>query len=70
MRITATELKSNLGLYLSQAGREDIIITRNGRDIAKLTSPEIDKTALWKSLLGTVPGGDEVDVEEARKETI
>ena len=39
MAITATELKNNLGKYLILAATEDIFITKNGKTIAKLTSP-------------------------------
>ena len=70
MVITATELKNNLGLYLMKAGQEDISITKNGRIVAKLVSPEINKVELWKSLIGSVPGGDEVDVRKARDERL
>lgn len=38
MFITATELKTNIGKYLSLASKEDIIITKNGKSIAKLTN--------------------------------
>ncbi len=70
MVITSTELKSNLGMYLEKAGYEDIIITKRGRSVARLTSPEVDKSALWKSLLGSVPGGDEMDIRKARDERL
>jgi len=38
MIINATELKNNLGKYLRAAEREDIIITSNGRKIARLSA--------------------------------
>jgi len=37
MEITATELKLNLGKYLEAANGEEIIITKNGKGIARLT---------------------------------
>ena len=37
MEITATELKLNLGKYLEAANSEDIVITKNGKGIARLT---------------------------------
>jgi len=40
--ITATELKSNLGLYLDRATQEDILIFKNGKAIAVLTKPQED----------------------------
>lgn len=52
MQITATELKLNMGKYLSMAGRCDIFITKNGRRIAKLTNPSPDRVAMLDSLVG------------------
>ncbi len=43
MSITATELKMNLGKYLSLSETEDIYITRNGKVVAKLTNPFQDR---------------------------
>jgi len=36
MEITATELKLNLKKYLDASGEEDIVITKNGKAIARL----------------------------------
>lgn len=36
MKVTATELKNNLGKYLKIAANEDVIITRNGKKVAHL----------------------------------
>lgn len=68
MSITATELKSNLGKYLALSQHEDIFITKNGKIIAKLSNPNIDRVALAKSLVGIIP--PDVTVEEARKERV
>lgn len=38
MIINSTELQNNFGKYLMLAAQEDIVITRNGTEIAKLTS--------------------------------
>jgi prevent-host-death family protein len=40
MEITATQFKTNLGKYLEEAGHEEIIITKNGKTIARLLGPE------------------------------
>lgn len=40
MLINATDLKNNLGKYLRAAAREEIIITSNGRKVARLTAYE------------------------------
>lgn len=55
MSITATQLKSNLGYYLTLAATETIFISRNGKNIAILSSPETKKTDLLASLRGIIP---------------
>ncbi len=49
MIVTATEFKTRAGKYLEIVGKEEIIITRNGKEVAKLvparkqgTSPNAD----------------------------
>ena len=64
--ITATELKNSLGKYLTLAATEDIFITKNGKTIAKLTSPYQNKLDTVDALFGSIP--DTITFEEARKE--
>lgn len=40
MEITATELKANLGKYLEEAQAGEIVITKNGKVIARLLGEE------------------------------
>lgn len=68
MSITATELKNNLGKYLLLAETEDVFITRNGRTVAKLTSPYQNKMEIVESLFGCIP--DTMTLEEAREERL
>lgn len=68
MSITATELKENLGKYLAMAADEDIYITRNGKVVAKLSSPYQDLVNVAKSLAGIIP--DDITLEEAREERL
>lgn len=68
MSITATELKINLSKYLLQAATEDIYITRNGKTVARLTSPYQNKLDLVDSLYGSLP--DDIDEESAREERL
>ena len=70
MIVTATELKSNLGKYLELAARQDIFITRNGRNIARLTSPAIDKLAVLDNLVGIIPAQDAAAEEASREERL
>ena len=55
MIITATEFKTNLGKYLEIAASQDIFITKNGKNIARLTSPAVNKLALLDDLVGIIP---------------
>lgn len=68
MSITATELKENLGKYLQLAATEEVFITKNGRVIAKLTSPYNDLVAAANSLAGIIPAN--ITLEEARAERL
>lgn len=68
MSITATELKTNLSKYLLLAAKEDIYITRNGKTIAKLTSPYQNRMEALNSLYGCIP--DDTSEEEAREERL
>lgn len=53
--ITATQLKSNLGYYLALAATETIFISKNGKNIAVLSSPQSKRTDLIDSLRGILP---------------
>ncbi len=68
MSITATELKANLGKYLQLAASEDVYITRNGKTIAKLSSPYQNKLDILDRLAGSVPAA--MTLEEAREERL
>lgn len=65
LTITATELKLNTGKYLVLIEKEDIAITRNGKQIAKLVSTKIDKSAIAESLFGILP--KDVNAEDAKE---
>ena len=58
MVITATEFKTNLGKYITLADMEDIIITRNGRGVAKLTNARDAKLVALHSMRGVLKGMD------------
>ena len=68
MSITATELKVNLGKYLSLAETEDIYITRNGKVVAKLSNPYQDRVEVAKSLFGILHA--DITLEEAQEERL
>ena len=68
MSITATELKANLGKYLLMAATEDVYVTRNGRTVAKLTSPYQNKLDTVNSLFGSIPA--DMTLEESKEERL
>lgn len=70
MRVSSTELQNNFGKYLMLAAREDIIVTRNGIEIAKLSalggpvSGEERAAAVMETLTGSGYGGWKASFEE------
>lgn len=69
MRVSATELKTNMGKYIDRAAIEDIIITKNGREVALLTNVKGKKLDALKSLRGIIKGVD-VTRDEIREERL
>ena len=67
--ITATELKKNLGKYLTKVNKEDIVITRNGIPVARLITPKDKKLSLVNQLLGVIPN-DNLSKEDIKKERL
>ena len=70
MIVTATELKSNLGKYLEIARQQDVFITKNGKNIARLTSPSVNKLSVLDSLVGIATDGSGIDEETIREERL
>lgn len=70
MIVTATEFKTNLGKYLELAVSQDIFITKNGKNIARLTSPSVNKLAVLDNLVGIVPQDDGLDKKAIREERL
>lgn len=68
MIVTATELKNNLGKYLELAAMQDVFITKNGKSIARLTSPSINKLSVLDDLVGVIPSQEVIDENTIRKE--
>ncbi len=70
MIVTATEFKTNLGKYLEMAASQDIFITKNGKSIARLTTPVVNKLAVLDALVGTVPQDETMDENTIREERL
>ena len=69
MIITSTDFKMNLGHYLDLVSQEEIVITKNGKRIAKLVADEEDLVSVAKSLFGIIPNIEMTD-NEIRSERI
>jgi len=71
MFVTSTEFKTNLGKYLDLLDTEEIIITRNGRRIAKLIKDEDDALFDIRSLFGILKDSPYAKMSDAQiKEAI
>lgn len=70
MTITSTELKTNLGKYLSMVSDHVIYITRNGKEVAKLMPPDDDRTAILDSLVGILPSDADIDEDKIKEERL
>lgn len=70
MIVTATEFKTNLGKYLELAVSQDIFITKNGKNIARLTSPSVNRLAVLDNIVGIVPQDDGLDEKAIREERL
>jgi len=69
MVVTATEFKTNVGKYLSMADTVDIVITRNGKSVAKLTNARDAKLIALRSMRGMLKDSD-IDINNAREERL
>lgn len=66
IQITATEFKKNFGKYLKMINKENVVITKNGVDVAVISAPE-KKPSIVDEILGSVPFV-EVDLKKERNE--
>lgn len=65
MQISVSELKTNVGKYIDLAETQDIFITKNGKQVAKLVSTKIDRVAAMKSIFGAIPPDADMDKAKA-----
>ena len=71
MRVNATDIKNNLGEYLRRCEKEDVIITKHGKDIAVLKALEDVPVVRERAAAYNIPRDDEpiakMTYEEYRK---
>ena len=75
MEITLTELKGNLGKYVMMSQEEDILITKNGKIISRLTEPfakrkdKVEKQKIARELIGSIKG-EYMSLDDIRAERL
>ena len=67
LKISSTEFKNNMAKYLTILNKEEIILTKNGKPVAKIIPTE-NKNIVSK-LTGIIPN-DGYTIEKAKKEKI
>ncbi len=72
IQITTSELKTNVARYIALANKEDVLITCNGKTVAKLVGQKEDKVEMAQSLFGILKGTeiDENALKEERRSAI
>lgn len=69
MIVSATEFKTKIGKYLALVEEEDILITKNGKNVARLTSIRDCKLSAIRSLRGVLKDAD-MTLEDIREERL
>lgn len=67
--VTATELQNNFGKYLGMVmSGEEIIVTKNGKEVGRFISKASTVSYLTDSLMGILK--DKHDIDEEREERL
>lgn len=75
MEVTLTELKGNLGKYITMSQKEDILVTKNGKIVSRITEPfttrkqKIEKRRIAKQLVGSI-NGEYMSLDDIRAERL
>lgn len=73
-QISLSDLKVNPGKYVSMAQEQDIMITRNGKIVAKLVPAKPDKKTAWEQITGIFRAPEmhmtDEEIDRAREERI
>lgn len=65
MIVNSTEFQNNVGKFLQQVQKEDIVITKNGKEVARLINTNKAVSFLADSLVGVLPAGIDDKHEKA-----
>ena len=67
MRVSLSEFKTNIDHYLELAGKEEIVLTKDGYPYARITPISKSKADCLESLCGVLPStANEAEAREAR----
>jgi len=69
-QVSISELDGNLARYVEMAQDQDVLITKNGKVVAKLVTAKADKVAAAKELFRLLPKGTDVDLDKIREERL
>ena len=71
-QVSVSELKTNAGKYVTMAQDQDILITKNGKVVAKIVSAKPDKRAAWGRLTDIFKDIQlsDAEIESAREERL
>ena len=67
MKVSVSELKSNVGRYIDLAELQDIFITKNGKQVAKIVSTKINKVAAMEAAFDRIPADTDLDQAKAAR---
>ncbi|SFQ19703.1 type II toxin-antitoxin system Phd/YefM family antitoxin [Caldicoprobacter faecalis] len=75
IQVSSTEFKNNVGRYIKLSEKEDILILRNGKVVAKLTAvskneKEIAYSRLLEMIKQSEPVTEDIDLDVMRKERL
>jgi len=52
MQVSISELKTNIGKFINLANEQDVYVTKNGKQVAKIVSTRRDRVTEMRSLFG------------------
>lgn len=68
VNVSVSQLKVNIGKYIDLAEKQDIFITKNGKQVAKIVSTKVNKVEAMKSIFGAIPS--EADLKRSKAERL
>jgi prevent-host-death family protein len=70
-KISVTELKINAGKYVDMAQNADVLITKNGKPVAKLVPAKQDKKDAFNNFISLFPkDGLDIDPDKVKGERL